>query len=62
MNHLNTIPSEISKLIFSIEQHEQQMNSNFNNLGNNITNNASQQIDMYSKQIEKITDKFKKII
>jgi methyl-accepting chemotaxis protein len=61
-NHLNTIPSEISKLISSIQQHEQQMNSHFNNLGNNISNKASQQIDIYSQQIQKLTDKFNKII
>lgn len=40
INQIHTIPVEINNLIKAIKQHEQQMNSNLNNLGNNITNKS----------------------
>ncbi len=59
---INTIPSEIAKLIKAIEKHEQQMNWDLNNLGNNITNKANQQINTYNQQIKSLTEKFNKIL
>ena len=61
VNQINIIPVEVSKLIRVIEQHEQQMNSNFSNLGNNVTNKANQQISIYNQQILKLTEKFNQI-
>ncbi len=53
INQLNTIPTEISQLIGAIKQHEKQINSDLNELGNNITNQANQ-------QIQNMTEKFNK--
>jgi methyl-accepting chemotaxis protein len=54
INQINTIPTEINDLIKAIKQHEQQMNSNLNNLGENITNKANQQIQKLIEQFNKI--------
>ena len=62
IKQINTIPSEIAKLIKAIEKHEQQMNWDLNNLGNNITNKANQQINTYNQQIKSLTEKFNKIL
>jgi len=61
INQINIIPLEINKLIKVIEEHEQQMNFNFNNLGNNITDKANQQINTYNQHILKLTEKFNQI-
>ncbi|BAU63460.1 hypothetical protein STA3757_08240 [Stanieria sp. NIES-3757] len=53
INQLNTIPTEIGKVIGAIKQHEKQINSDLNELGNNITNQANQ-------QIQNMTEKFNK--
>ena len=37
------------------------MNSDFNNLGNNVINKANQQISTYNQQILKLTEKFNQI-
>ncbi len=52
IDRVHNIPVEIKQLIKTIEKHEKQINSDINNLHQDITNKANQ-------QIQNLTDKFK---
>ena len=62
MNNLGETTKEIDNLISSINNHELEINSGLNSVINNLSNQSTQQIENYSQQIKKITDKFNNIL
>ena len=62
INQINTIPSEISKLIDSVEQHEIKMNSKLEEINQSFKQNNNDQINFYNQQIENLTGKLNKVL